>query len=327
MARVLVLGSSNTDLCVRLPKLPSRGETVLGGPFWSGPGGKGANQAVAARRAGAEVVFLTAVGDDAYGRAALAHYRDEGIDASYARVVTGVASGVALIFVGDGGENVIGVAPGANAQLSPDDIGALPESVFDRSGVLLASLEVPWETVAAAFRRARRVGMPTILNPAPMNAALLEPVRTGAAAFPERQGGLLRDVDVLTPNQSEALELAGLTEATEATCAAAAGDFRQRFGIRHVAVTRGADGCVVASDSGSTRVAPHGVEAVDTVGAGDAFNGALAVALAERRPFLEAVRWACAAGALAVTKPGAQAASPYRAEIDRLASSSEEPVA
>lgn len=319
MARVVVLGSSNTDLCVRLPKLPSHGETVLGGPFWTGPGGKGANQAIAAGRAGAEVLFLTAVGDDAYGRSALEHYQAEGIDVSYARVVPGVASGVALIFVGEQGENIIGVAPGANAQLSPDDIEALPNTVFDPTGLLLASLEVPLETVARALRRARRAGMTTVLNPAPMSRALIAPVLPGKAEIPGSHGGLLRDVDVLTPNQSEALALAEFVEATESSCRAAAEHVRQCFGVRHVVVTRGANGCVIASDGSSVRLPSHVVAAVDTVGAGDAFNGALAVALAERKPFLEAAAWASAAGALAVTKPGAQAASPRRAEIDRLA--------
>src|SRR5437879_2126387 len=175
MARVVVLGSSNTDLTVRLPQLPTPGQTVLGGPFLVGPGGKGANQAVAARRAGADVVFLTAVGDDPWGRQSLDRYRDEGIDVSHAVVVPGAASGVALIFVDEAGENMIGVAPGANAQLAPDAIDRVPSSVFSAGGVFLAGLEVPLETVARAVARARRAGMRVVLNPAPARGRVVDP--------------------------------------------------------------------------------------------------------------------------------------------------------
>ena len=308
MARVVVLGSCNTDLCVRLPKLPDRGETVLGGPYWSGPGGKGANQAVAARRAGAEVVFLTAVGDDSFGRESLDRYRAEGIDLAYARVYPGVASGVALIFVAEAGENVIGVAPGANALLSPADIDALPDSIFDSSSVLLASLEVPLESVARALSRAKRAGMTTVLNPAPVDR------RLAAAHEPD----LLRLVDVLTPNRSELLAMAGLGPSS-ASDEDAAVTVRHRCGIKHVVVTRGADGCLLMTEDAAFSFPAYPVEAIDTVGAGDAFNGALAAALAERMPLIEAVTWAGAAGALAVTRQGAQAASPARVDIEHLA--------
>ena len=193
MPRVVVLGSSNTDMTVRLPRLPVRGETILGGEFLNGPGGKGANQAVASRRAGADVLFLTAVGDDDLGRRALDGYRREGIDITHARIIPGVASGVALIFVGDGGENMIGVAPGANGRLTPEDIDSLPDEVFTRDGVFLASLEVPLETVERGLRRAaKRRRMITVLNPAQQPAP------------PDccRLTNLLSLADVLTPNRS-----------------------------------------------------------------------------------------------------------------------------
>lgn len=313
MARVVVLGSSNTDLCVRLPKLPERGETVLGGPFWSGPGGKGANQAVAARRAGADVVFLTAVGDDTFGHDSLARYRAEGIDVAHTRVLPGVASGVALIFVGEAGENVIGVAPGANLQLTADDVDALPDTVFEPPGVLLASLEVAFETVMRALSRAKRAGMITILNPAPVSAEL-----AGRDA--------LSLVSVLTPNQSEAFSLARHhTGRTDADLLAAARGLQARLGGGHVLVTRGAEGCLVVNGDSALEFPAHAVEAVDTVGAGDAFNGALAAALAEGLPIVDAVRWASAAGALAVTQAGAQAASPRREAIARLAAQAPAP--
>ena len=308
MARVVVLGSSNTDLILRLPQLPAPGQTLLGGPFLTGPGGKGANQAVAARRAGAEVLFLTAVGDDLLGRQALERYQREGIDIVCAKIVPGFASGVAFIFVDDTGENMIGVAPGANARLTPDDIDRLPNPVFEDGGVFLASLEVPLETVVRALRRARGAGMLTILNPAPS--------LTGLA---EGEAGIVSPVDVLTPNREEAAWLTGLSLETPVAARAAACRLREVFGSRDIIITRGAKGCLVMTEDTMVVVPAYPVTALDTVGAGDAFNGALAVALAEKRPLVGAAAWACAAGALAVTKPGAQGASPSRAEIDALA--------
>ncbi len=169
MARVVVLGSSNTDMIVRLPRLPSSGETLLGGEFSSGPGGKGANQAVAARRAGAAVTFLSAVGDDPLGHEALARYRRESIDVSEVLLVPQVASGVALIFVNDAGENMIGVAPGANAHLDAAAIERLPDALFESGGVLLAGLEVPLATVATAVRPcpSRSAGACSSIRPLP----------------------------------------------------------------------------------------------------------------------------------------------------------------
>jgi ribokinase len=306
MARVVVLGSSNTDMTVRLARLPAPGETRLGGEFATGPGGKGANQAVAARRAGGEVTFLTAVGDDALGRQAFELYRREGLDVSEARVVSGVPSGVALIFVGEAGENMIGVAPGANDHLTPVDIDHLPESHFAPGALFLASLEIPVATVVRGLQRARARGMMTVLNPAPIDPAILDPE-------------VLALIDVLTPNLEEARALSGITRGGRGVTEAvdAASRLRAR-GVGRVVITLGPEGCLVATDEGCSLVPAPSVDAVDTVGAGDAFNGALAVALAEGRPLIEAAAWACAAGALAVTRAGAQGASPRREEIDRL---------
>lgn len=310
MARVVVLGSSNTDMTVRLPRLPTPGETLLGGSFLNGPGGKGANQAVAARRAGAEVVFLTAVGDDPLGRLALEGYQREGIDVSHVLVVPEVPSGVALIMVDDAGENLIGVAPGANARFDPAAIDRLPDAVFDQGGVLLAGLEVPIESVARAVQRARQGGMRVILNPAPADLRIVE-------------ADLLPHVDILTPNRVEARTLAGLTTWDDPDWAwLAAASLRER-GVSDVVVTCGSDGCLVVSDAlmagGRHKLQAFPAVAVDTVGAGDAFNGALATAIAEGRPLLEAVRWAAAAAALSITQAGAQTALPFRDAIDRLA--------
>jgi ribokinase len=309
MPRVVVFGSSNTDMTVRLPRLPAPGQTVLGHSFLTTPGGKGANQAVAARRAGAEVVFVTAVGDDAMGREALALYRREGIDVDHARVVEGVASGVALIFVGEDGENMIGVAPGANHRLTPEDVDRLPASVFRRGDVLLVSLEIPLETAIGAIRRGFDAGMYTILNPAPAPSLSESGVRE-----------LLKNVVVLTPNRVEARALAGL-----APDPVVEPDWRE-CGLRLVGmgaacaiITLGSRGCQIVAAKPLRPIPAPQVEAVDTVGAGDAFNGALAVALAEDRDTQDAAAWAVAAAALAVTRAGAQAALPYRDAIDELA--------
>src|SRR5262249_10217699 len=219
MARVVVFGSSNTDMTVRVPRLPAPGQTILGGSFATTPGGKGANQAVAARRAGAEVVFVTAVGDDELGRQALEMYRREGIGVGHVRVVAGVASGVALIFVGEDGENMIGVAPGANQRLTPEDIDRLPASLFRKEDVLLASLEIPAETARRALRRGWDAGMFTILNPAPAPALSEPEVRE-----------LFSGVMMITPNHDEALTLAGITPDAGAEPDWSACGFRLKIG-------------------------------------------------------------------------------------------------
>jgi ribokinase len=302
MGRVVVLGASTTDMNIRVPRLPRPGQTLLG-DFFNGPGGKGANQAVASRRAGAEVVFLTAFGDDMFAPAIRRHDEEEGIDLTYAKTVPGATSGVALIFIAEDGENLIGIAMGANAHFSPGDIDALPDSVFEPPGVLLASLEVPIETVVRAVERAHASGMTVVVNPAPGDRRLAEL-------------GALPRIDVLTPNQSEAEVLTG----RHLEDAAASADALRAEGVKAVVVTLGGEGCLVVDDSGRTHVPAHKVEVVDTVGAGDAFSAALAVALSEGRPLRDAAAWAVAAAAIAVTKPGAQGALPTREAIDRFAS-------
>jgi ribokinase len=300
MGHVVVLGASTTDMNMRLPRLPKAGQTLLG-DFFTGPGGKGANQAVAARRAGAEVVFLTAFGDDAFAGPIRRHDEAEGIDLSHAKTVPGAASGVAMIFVADDGENLIGIAMGANAQLNPDDIDALPDDVFDPRGVLLASLEVPIDTVARAVERAHDRGMTVVVNPAPGDRKLAEL-------------GCLPRIDVLTPNESEAEVLTG----RHLDDPAAAADALRAEGVKAVVLTLGGRGCLVVDESGRTAIPARKVAVVDTVGAGDAFSAALAVALSEGRPLRDAASWAVAAAAIAVTKPGAQGALPTREAIDRL---------
>jgi ribokinase len=301
---IVVLGSINTDLVIRGPRLPRPGETVLGGEFFQAAGGKGANQAVAAARYGREtVVFMAAVGDDRFGQQSLEGLAAEGIDCRWIRVVPGIATGVALILVDPLGENVIGVASGANAHLSAADVDRMPKEVFSSAKVFLASLESPREAVARGLARAKVAGAMTVLNPAP-------------ALPPSDAEPLWRLADVLTPNEHEAQVLAG-TKVDSAESAAAAAQVLQSRGAGHVIVTLGARGCIVAEKNAAAVVIEAlPVQAVDATAAGDAFSGALAVALAEGRRLVDAARFATVAAGIAVTRAGAQPSLPRRAEID-----------
>jgi ribokinase len=303
MQRVVVLGSSGRDLTVRLPRLPAVGETCLGGALESGPGGKGANAAVAARLAGAEVVFITAYGDDHFGRLARADNDRMGLDLSHARTFDSTPNQLALIFVDAQGRNQIGVAPGASARLEPADIDALPASLFRPGDVLLACLELSLETIARGLDRAHRAGMTTILNPAPADTGI-------------HDVGVRPHVDILTPNQEELRLLTGLPAGTINEAAHAARSLTD-IGWNKLVVTLGDSGCLLVAPEQVQHLPAYEVSAIDTVGAGDAFNGALAAALAEGRTLVESARWANVAAALATTRSGAQAGLPSRAEIDR----------
>lgn len=298
---IVVVGSSNTDMVVRVPGLPRPGETVLGGTFFTARGGKGANQAVAAARAGGAVSLIACLGDDPLGDATLAALAAEGIDVSGVRRAAGTPSGVALILVDQRGENSIAVAPGANALLDPQQVERCAELLSPRD-VLLAQLETPLESVQAAVRAASRVGARTILNPAP------------ARDLPDE---LLALVSVLTPNEAEAARLAGVPVSEEQSLEKMAAALLRR-GAGAVVITLGAGGAFVATTELRQVVPGLRVEARDTTGAGDVFNGALAVALAEGTSLVEAVRFANAAAAISVTRDGAQPAAPHRAEILRL---------
>jgi ribokinase len=293
--KIVVVGSANTDMVVRSAHLPLPGETVLGGKFIMTAGGKGANQAVAAARLGAEVTFVARLGRDVFGDRALAGYQAEGITTEYIVRDDDEASGVALIVVDEAAENIIAVAPGANGRLSPEDVFAAEPAIRDADGVLL-QLEIPLETVRAAIELAQRHNVRVILNPAP------------ARTLPD---DVLRGADVLTPNENEAAKLIGesIDSAVEALIAC---------GVGSVVMTCGAAGCEVLADGKRQRVPGFHVEAVDTTGAGDCFNGALAVALARDWQMIDAARYANAAAALAVTRFGAQTAMPTDAEVQQL---------
>jgi ribokinase len=299
MKNVLVVGSSNTDMVIRVPHIPRPGETILGGAFSMAAGGKGANQAVAAARAGGQVTFVARVGDDLFGRQALEGFGRDGIDARSVLATPGAASGIALITVDERGENSISVASGANALLSVADVEAAG-GAFAAADIVLLQLESPLETVEAAIRAAQGRGIPVVLNPAPARAL---------------DDGSLRGVSVLTPNEHEAAMLAGIEVESEHDMREAAARIRAR-GPRTVVITLGERGVYASSEGSEGLVPAFKVESVDTTAAGDVFNGALAVALSEERSLPDALRFAQAAAAISVTRPGAQPSAPTRAEIE-----------
>lgn len=301
MGKIVVIGSANTDLVVKTDRMPSPGETVLGGRFMMAGGGKGANQAVAASRLGGEVTFVARVGRDLFGEQALAGYRAERMDVRHVTCDEDAPSGVALICVDRAAENSIVVAPGANERLSPQDVDRAEPEIAAADFVVL-QLEIPLPAVVHAAEVAERHGVPVILNPAP------------AAAIPDE---LLRRCYLLTPNRSECAMLTGMP-VTDAADVERAADALLARGVRHVVVTLGGEGSLVKGPDYCEWVEARRVEAVDTTGAGDTFNGALAVALSEGRSLREAVRFATAASSIAVTRMGAQSSVPMREEVDAL---------
>ena len=286
-------------MTVRVPRIPSPGETALGRDFRITAGGKGANQAVAAARAGGTVVFVTSLGTDDFGDRALENLTREKIDVDLVRRVSGAPSGVALICVDDQGENSIAVAAGANGELGPEDVEPLAR-VLGQGDVVVLQLEIPLQTVEAAARLAATREARLILNPAP------------ARMLPDT---LLSHVSLITPNEGEAEQLTGVDLSDEVALTRAVAALHER-GVRNVVVTLGARGVFVSADGESELVPACRVNVVDTTAAGDVFNGSLAVALVEQRPLGVAVRFASAAAALSVTRMGAQASAPWRAEIE-----------
>ena len=297
--KLVVIGSSNTDMMIQLDRLPRPGETVLGGEFTAAAGGKGANQAVAAVRAGGDVTFVARVGRDPFGDEALAGFTRDGIHTDFVFRDPRAPSGVALIFVARNGENSIAVAGGANQRLSPADVKRAEPAIAKASAVVL-QLETPLETVEAAAQIAVRAGVRVILNPAP------------ARALPDR---LLALVSILTPNETEAERLTGIAVTDDTSAGRAAAKLLAK-GVQTVILTLGARGAFVATKDQRARVPGFKVQAVDTTAAGDVFNGALAVALAEGQPLLEAVRFAFGAAAISVTRLGAQPSAPRRHEVE-----------
>lgn len=301
---IVVVGSSNTDMIIKLDRIPKPGETILGGEFVTAAGGKGANQAVAAARAGGAVTFVARVGDDMFGAQAIAGFERDGIDVQYVFRDKKQPSGVALIFVARDGENSIAVASGANGQLSPADVKKAARVIGD-AGTLVMQLETPVQTVMAAASIASRKGVRVILNPAPARTL---------------DDSLLKLVTILTPNETEAELLTGIKVRDDETADKAARALMAR-GVQTVILTLGSRGAFVRSADVAQRVPGFKVKPVDTTAAGDVFNGALAVALSDGMSLLDAVRFANAAGALSTMRMGAQPSAPKRKDILALAKS------
>ena len=302
--RVTVIGSFNTDLASRTPRMPVKGETILGGPFHMGPGGKGANQAVAAARLGAEVTMVVKIGKDVFGDLAEANLVKEGIRSDFVLRTEETHTGAALIILDADGENMIVVAGGANNLLRPEDVDMAHEAIA-QADILLVQLEIPLETVERAIRLATEARVQVLLNPAPGRPLSAE---------------LLSLVDILTPNETETQIITGLPVRDLQEVETAAQQLLGS-GVGIAVITLGVQGALVVTPQGVQHVPGHQVKVVDTTGAGDAFSGALAVALAEERDIAEAVAFANAAAALNVTRVGTAPAMPYRDEVDSMLTS------
>jgi ribokinase len=302
MGKIIVAGSSNIDMTAYVKTLPRPGETIGDGRFLQANGGKGANQAVAAARLGGDVVFLTCVGDDLQGRMLKEVFALDGIHTEHMKFSANSPTGTALIFVADDGENCIAVAPGANGEMLPDDIDAVAD-VFSEASWLLLQLEVPLQTVYHAVDVAFAKGIRVILNPAPISGAIPQEV--------------LHKLWLITPNETEAEKLTGI-KIDSAEDAFRASEVLLAQGVQNVIVTLGSSGSVICSASCREFVPARKVEAVDTVGAGDVYNGALVTALSEGKSLPDAARFATLASSIAVTRPGAQTGVPHRPEVDAL---------
>lgn len=297
--KILVVGSTNTDMVIKTEHLPRPGETVLGGTFFMNPGGKGANQAVAIARLGAQVSFICKTGSDIFGHQSQQLFEDEGIDTSYIFSDSKNPSGVALITVDSHAENCIVVASGANANLCPSDLEKARDGIA-AADIVLMQLEIPMDTVEYVADVAWKQKKKVILNPAPA-----KPLR------PE----LLKHLYLITPNETEAEMITGI-KINDLESAKEVASQICKAGVENVIITLGAKGAYVHNSTTQELVPSLNVEAVDTTAAGDVFNGALTVAISEGRELVEAVKFANKAAAISVTRVGAQSSAPYRNEVD-----------
>lgn len=296
---ILVVGSSNTDMVINSPHLPAPGETIIGSSFFMNPGGKGANQAVAAARLDGNVTFICKTGNDIFGKQAAGIFENEGIDISYLVEDPNHPSGVALITVDDKAENTIVVASGSNATLGRGDLEH-SINVIENASIVLMQLEIPLDTVQYVAELALAKNVKVILNPAPAR---------------ELDDAVLKNVSIITPNETEAEMLTGVKVNGIESAKEAAKKLSAK-GIETVIITLGPKGALVYDGKNFDHIKSIEVKAVDTTAAGDIFNGALAVALNEGKEMKEAVLFACKAAAISVTRKGAQASAPYRKEIN-----------
>lgn len=299
MNKILVIGSSNMDLVVQVPRCPAAGETLFGSSFTTNYGGKGANQAVAVARIGSGVTFMTKLGNDTFGQQMRQHFSEEGMDLTHILTDAESPTGTALITVEDKGENRIIVVPGANARLTENDVESLSAEI-NSCRFVLTQLEIPLPTVLHIAEMASAAGKQLILNPAP------------ARPLPD---SLLQKVFLITPNETEAEILTGIRVSDVESARRAALWFREK-GVQQIVITMGSQGAFVFTDDLQGMVPAYKVKAIDTTAAGDVFNGALTVALSEGKTTADAARFGCAASALAVMRPGAQSSIPTRTEID-----------
>jgi ribokinase len=296
---IVVVGSLNTDMVIKADHLPSSGETIIGKTFFMNPGGKGANQAVAAARLGGNVTLITKTGNDIFGKQSERLFAEEGINTDFIVEDPDNPSGVALITVDRNAENCIVVAPGANGTLSPADLqNALP--VIQRSAIVLMQLEIPIDTVEFVAQAAADRKVKVLLNPAP------------ALELPD---SVFRNLFMITPNRKEAEMLSGIAVTDIESAKLAARAIKEK-GVNYVVVTLGADGAVIVDDNMITHVTTYPVKAIDTTAAGDVFNGAMAVGIADGNDVLAATAFACKAAALSVTKMGAQSSIPTRVDVE-----------
>lgn len=293
-----MIGSSNVDMVVRTSHLPAPGETILGGEFFMNQGGKGANQAVAIKRLGGNLIFMAKLGNDVLGRQSVGYFKKEGIDTRYIALDEDSASGVALIGVDDHAENSIVVASGANMLLNEQDVDKMLEEMCE-GDILLMQLEIPLQTVEYAARKAFGKGVKVVLNPAP------------ARSLPKE---LFRHLYMVTPNRIEAEMLTGIKIANDADVEKVAEEICA-MGVKNVIITLGSKGCLIREEGVSYRIDAFKVEPVDTTAAGDTFNGALCVGLSEGMDLKQAAVMASKASSIAVTRMGAQSSIPYREEL------------
>lgn len=298
--KIVIVGSSNTDLVVRVDHFPKAGETIIGSDFMTAQGGKGANQAVAVARLGGEAVFVARLGNDTFGNATLAALQKEGIDIRHVRLIDDVASGVATITVDSHGENAIVVASGANALLSLQDVHAAADDIRT-AAIVLMQLETPLPALIEAARIAKTAGTNVVLNPAPFPK---EPL-------PEE---LLRNVDIIIPNETEAAQMTGIQVVDDASAYAAIRKM-QELGVGTAIITVGSRGAYILDGDELILEPAFSVQAVDTTAAGDTFCGALCVALSKGSDMAEAIRFANKAASISVTRRGAQPSVPYAEEM------------
>ncbi|AFK01940.1 ribokinase [Emticicia oligotrophica DSM 17448] len=297
--KIYVIGSSNTDMVVKSEKLPVAGETILGGTFLMNAGGKGANQAVAAAKLGANVTFVSKVGDDIFGKQAIQGFQKEGINTNFVFTDAENPSGVALILVDAKGENSIAVASGANGNLQISEVAKAIEQI-SANDIVLLQLEIPIPTVEFAIKKCSENGAKVILNPAPAQ---------------KLNENIFKFLEIITPNETEAELLTGI-KVTDLESAKHAAEVLHQKGVKNIIITLGSRGAYLYNTNTNLLISAPQVQAVDTTAAGDVFNGALAVALSEGNEMEQAINFACKAAAISVTRMGAQASAPLRSEIN-----------